>query len=222
MTLATLANYATLSDTEARAFLSQRHVGRIAFSRNDRVDIEPISYTMDGDWIFGRTGAGTKLCALAHHPWCAFETDESSGMFEWTSVVVKGTFYLLDPESGSPDTYLRALACIRALEPMAFSAADSAPHRGIMFGIFVNEISACSASLDAEKSRSNYSLGAGWTASRSHSTHASKPSERIARASAECRLPASSAAAITCAVAASHGSDASAATRTGSDSIASA
>jgi hypothetical protein len=30
------------------------------------------------------------------------------GLFDWSSVVVKGTFYLLDPEIGSPDTYRRA------------------------------------------------------------------------------------------------------------------
>lgn len=36
--------------------------------------------------------AGAKLLTLAHNQWCAFETDEVRGMFDWQSVVVKGPF----------------------------------------------------------------------------------------------------------------------------------
>lgn len=129
-----------LSTADAEAFLATQHIGRIAFSMHDRVDIEPITYTFDRGWILGRTSVGTKLSVLAHHPWCAFEAD-AAGVLGWTSVVVKGTFHLLDPKAGSPDVYGRALACVRALDPDAFSAEDSAPHRCILFGVFVNEIS---------------------------------------------------------------------------------
>src|SRR5688500_557830 len=87
----------SLSETEARAVLARHHVGRIAFSFRDRVDIEPIHYVSDGDWIYGRTSVGTKLATLAHHPWCAFEVDEARDTFDWESAVVRGSFYLLDP-----------------------------------------------------------------------------------------------------------------------------
>ena len=137
--------FVTLDDTDARAFLARQHVGRLAFSLHDRVDIEPISYTFDRGWILGRTSIGTKLSSLAHHPWCAFEIDHIAGPFAWTSVVAKGTFHLLDPEHGSPDVYERALQSARSLVPDAFSARDPAPHRGILFGIYVNEISGRSA-----------------------------------------------------------------------------
>jgi nitroimidazol reductase NimA-like FMN-containing flavoprotein (pyridoxamine 5'-phosphate oxidase superfamily) len=140
--------YVTLDDIEARAFLARQHVGRLAFSLHDRVDIEPISYTFDGGWILGRTSVGTKLSTLAHHPWCAFETDHVVGPFEWTSVVAKGTFYLLDPEAGSPDLYSKALASARSLVPDAFTSSDPAPHRGVLFGIYVNEITGRSARSD--------------------------------------------------------------------------
>jgi nitroimidazol reductase NimA-like FMN-containing flavoprotein (pyridoxamine 5'-phosphate oxidase superfamily) len=138
-------SYLTLDEAEARAFLARQHVGRIAFSLHDRVDIEPINYTYDGGWILGRTSVGTKLSTLAHHPWCAFEADHVHGPFDWTSVVAKGTFYLLDPEEGSPDVYAKALASVRALTPDVFTPSDPAPHRDILFGIFVNEITGRSA-----------------------------------------------------------------------------
>jgi nitroimidazol reductase NimA-like FMN-containing flavoprotein (pyridoxamine 5'-phosphate oxidase superfamily) len=140
--------YLTLDDVEARAFLARQHVGRIAFSLHDKVDIEPISYTFDDGWILGRTSVGAKLSALAHHPWCAFEADHVVGPFEWTSVVAKGTFYLLDPEQGSPELHARALSSARSLLPDAFSATDPAPHRGVLFGIYVNEITGRSARWD--------------------------------------------------------------------------
>ncbi|MEO5816678.1 MAG: pyridoxamine 5'-phosphate oxidase family protein [Gemmatimonadaceae bacterium] len=136
---------AELDDDSARAFLARKHVGRIAYALHDRVDIEPISYSFDAPWILGRTSIGSKLATLAHRPWCAFEVDEVNGPFDWTSVVVKGTFYVLDPESGSPDVYARALASTRSLVPDAFSPRDPAPHRNVLFGIHVNEITGRSA-----------------------------------------------------------------------------
>ncbi len=140
--------YVTLDQVESNAFLARQHVGRIAFSQHDRVDIEPISYTFDGEWILGRTSVGTKLSALAHRPWCAFEADHIVGPFEWTSVVAKGTFYLFDPEAGSPQLYDRALASAQKLVPDAFTAHDPAPHRGVLFGIFVHEITGRRARSD--------------------------------------------------------------------------
>ena len=134
-----------LADGDARAFLARKHIGRIAFSLHDNISIEPISYTFDGGWILGRTSVGTKLATLAHHPWCAFEVDEITSPLEWTSVVAKGSFYLLDPESGTPGIYARALASVRSLTPDAFSPSDPAPHRGVLFGIYANEITGRSA-----------------------------------------------------------------------------
>jgi nitroimidazol reductase NimA-like FMN-containing flavoprotein (pyridoxamine 5'-phosphate oxidase superfamily) len=132
--------FRTLSDAEARAILARHHVGRIAYTFRDRVDIEPIHYAADGDWIYGRTSIGTKLATLAHHPWCAFEVDEVRGLFDWESVVAKGTFYLLDPEVASPDASARALTLLRELVPGTLSAHDPAPHRTVLFRIHVNEL----------------------------------------------------------------------------------
>ena len=130
----------SLTTDDAHAFLARKHVGRLAFTLHDHVDIEPIGYVCDDKWIFGRTSKGAKLAKLLHHPWCAFETDEVSDLFEWTSVVVKGVFQLLDPEIGSSDSYQRAEKLLSALVPGTFSVEDPAPHRDIVFGIFINEI----------------------------------------------------------------------------------
>jgi nitroimidazol reductase NimA-like FMN-containing flavoprotein (pyridoxamine 5'-phosphate oxidase superfamily) len=140
MTTTTDPHFRDLTTDESQTLLASQHVGRLAFTLHDDVDIEPINYVSDGEWIFGRTSKGAKLSTLLHHPWCAFETDEVRDLFDWSSVVVKGTFYLLDPEIGSPDTYRRAETLLGALVPGTFSADDPAPHRDIVFGIFIREI----------------------------------------------------------------------------------
>lgn len=142
--------FRTLDDAEARALLARHKVGRLAYSLHDRVDIEPLNFVFDGEWIFGRTSMGTKLCTLAHHPWCAFEVDEVHALFDWTSVVVRGSFLLLDPESGSTDTYDRAHRHLSALVPEMFSKDDPVPHRTILFGIYAQEITGRAAYTDRE------------------------------------------------------------------------
>jgi nitroimidazol reductase NimA-like FMN-containing flavoprotein (pyridoxamine 5'-phosphate oxidase superfamily) len=142
--------FRTLDEAQARAMLARHRVGRLAYSLHDHVDIEPIHYVIDGEWLFGRTSMGTKLSTLAHHPWCAFEVDEFHGMFDWSSVVVKGSFHLLDPELGSPDTYARALELVSALIPETFSADDPVPQRTILFGVHTQEITGRAMVTDGE------------------------------------------------------------------------
>jgi nitroimidazol reductase NimA-like FMN-containing flavoprotein (pyridoxamine 5'-phosphate oxidase superfamily) len=139
-TLTAGAVFRELTLDESRALLAHHSVGRLAFTLHDRVDVQPVGYANDHAWIFGRTSKGAKLSTLLHHPWCAFEVDEVRGPFDWSSVIVKGTFYLLDPEIGSPDTYQRAEELLRKLVPGTFSAHDPAPHRDIVFGIAIREM----------------------------------------------------------------------------------
>lgn len=142
--------FTTLDDAQCRALLMRQRVGRLAYALHDHVDIEPVHFAFDGDWIYGRTSMGTKLATLVHRPWCAFEVDEVRGLFDWTSVVVKGSFHMLDPESGSPDAYRRAVDRLTALIPGTFSTHDPVPHRTIIFGIYVQEMAGRSASTDSE------------------------------------------------------------------------
>ncbi|HET7187383.1 MAG TPA: pyridoxamine 5'-phosphate oxidase family protein [Gemmatimonadaceae bacterium] len=142
--------FKTLETAESRTLLARHRVGRIAYALHDRIDIEPVHYVFDGDWLFGRTSMGTKLSTLSHHPWCAFEVDEVHALFDWTSVVAKGSFYLLDPEASTPGLYGRALDLLMTLIPETFSPEDPVPHRTILFGIYVQEITGRSATTGQE------------------------------------------------------------------------
>ena len=124
---------------EAEALLRRNHVGRLAFALMERVDVEPVHYVYDAPWIFGRTSTGAKVLTLARNQWCAFETDEVQGMFDWMSVVAKGPFC---PQytPGATWSYDRALAALRRLFPATLTAADPTPHRDIIYGVHVSEI----------------------------------------------------------------------------------
>ncbi len=130
-----------LTDEETIALVKRNSHGRLAFSFRNRVDLEPIHYVYDDGWLFGRTGAGTKLTTLQRSPWVAFEIDEVDGLYEWRSVVLKGTVYLVEEAATEKGAALRdhAIAQLRRLVPEAFTDADPAPHLNVLLRIHIDE-----------------------------------------------------------------------------------
>jgi uncharacterized protein len=123
-----------LEHREAHDLLARNHVGRIAYSFHDHVDIEPISYVFADGAIYMRTELGSKLAKLAHAPWVAFEVDEVEGPFDWRSIVAHGTVYVLH-ETGTPTeqaTYRLALQRLRQIMPSALHDDDPVPSRRVL------------------------------------------------------------------------------------------
>ena len=137
-----------LDRDEIVALLRRHHVGRIAYSLHDRVDIEPISYIYDDGWIFGRTSAGTKLTVLSRRPWVAFEVDEVTSPLEWKSVVLHGAFLHLSDEGNESDRlrFERGLDAIKLIMPEAFDEDDPHAFRDVLFGIQIDRMSGRSSS----------------------------------------------------------------------------
>ena len=131
-----------LDEFECRSLLARNHVGRIAYSFRDRVSIEPVSYVLDDDWLYGRTSPSEKIEIIRRSRWVAFQVDEIEGVFEWQSVVAHGAFYVLDPD-GAPDELAardRAIQLLRRLIPETATAADPVPHRNIFFRIHLDRV----------------------------------------------------------------------------------
>lgn len=139
MTRTMAPTFRDLDQQEARDLLARNHVGRLAYSFHDRVDIEPISYVFADDAIYIRTSLGSKLETLAHSPWVAFEVDEVHGMFEWRSVVVHGTVYVLT-DAGSElarEAYETALRRLREALPSTLTARDPTPTRQVVLKLHI-------------------------------------------------------------------------------------
>ncbi len=136
-------SFRTLERSEAEKMLARNHVGRIAFSFHDRLNIEPIHYVFDNEWLYGRTSYGEKLLVIEHHPWVAFEVDEVKDLFNWRSVVVKGAFYMMGPDTPKAETvaFERAVALMRSIVPEALTEDDPTPFRLQLFRIHLDEVS---------------------------------------------------------------------------------
>jgi len=140
--------FRALDTGESREILSRNHVGRIAYSFHDRVDVEPIHYVYDRGWVYGRTSPGTKLATLSHHRWVAFEVDEVEGPFDWRSVVAHGAVYLLTASDShtSPEEFQEALSLLRRFVPTTLTDDDPTPFRTVLFRLSVSEITGRCAS----------------------------------------------------------------------------
>ncbi|MBB4639321.1 pyridoxamine 5'-phosphate oxidase family protein [Longimicrobium terrae] len=131
-----------LDRDECEAILSRNHVGRLAFSRQNRVDIEPLHYVFADGWLYGRTSHGAKLQATGDEWWpVAFEVDEVEGIFQWRSVVVHGGFYPMDEHGAEWEQteWHRGVELLRSLIPDTLTPDDPAPHRQVLFRIAVQE-----------------------------------------------------------------------------------
>lgn len=132
----------SLGPDECTAILARNSVGRVAYALRDRVDIEPVHYVYDDGWLYGRTSHGAKLATLQRNPWVAFEVDEIRALFDWSSVVAKGSFHLLDAD-GPPREHPvreRALERLRTLVPAALDVGDPTPWRDVVFRIAIDEV----------------------------------------------------------------------------------
>lgn len=136
--------FRTLSPEESRALLARHRVGRIAYAYRQRVDIEPLHYALDGDWLYLRTQHGTKLTMLAHQPWVAVEVDEVRDLFDWTSVVVHGSVQRLD-EADDGARHAHAVTVFRRVVPAAFSADDPTPERDVLLRVHLDHVEGRSA-----------------------------------------------------------------------------
>lgn len=81
-----------LDDTQINNMLSSQVVGRLACSDGLQPYIVPVTYTYDGEYIYGQTNEGTKLEILRKNPNVCFEVDMMFNMRNWQSVIVHGIF----------------------------------------------------------------------------------------------------------------------------------
>jgi nitroimidazol reductase NimA-like FMN-containing flavoprotein (pyridoxamine 5'-phosphate oxidase superfamily) len=136
-----------MSRQQCTDLLQRSRVGRLAFSLHDAVDVVPISFKFRDNTIFGRTSPGGKLTTLDRNRRIAFEVDEFSGPFEWKSVVIHGSFYLLDAGADKTQSDLADLF------PEAFGKDDPTAFRNQFFSIAIEEMTGRSAAPEAGQER---------------------------------------------------------------------
>jgi nitroimidazol reductase NimA-like FMN-containing flavoprotein (pyridoxamine 5'-phosphate oxidase superfamily) len=142
-----------LSRDEIETMLARNNVGRIAFSMHDRVDIQPIHYVYERGWLYGRTSEGEKISTIEHNQWVAFEVDEVTDIFDWKSVVIHGSFWILRPR-GSPraeELWSKAAELVTEIVPGALTENDPVAFRKILFRIAVGDARGREAKMKARE-----------------------------------------------------------------------
>lgn len=81
-----------LNETQIKNILTSQVVGRIGCTDGKQPYIVPVTFTYDGEYIYGQTNEGTKLNILRKNKNVCFEVDMMTDMRNWQSVIVYGSF----------------------------------------------------------------------------------------------------------------------------------
>jgi nitroimidazol reductase NimA-like FMN-containing flavoprotein (pyridoxamine 5'-phosphate oxidase superfamily) len=140
-----------LARDEIEAILERNNVGRLAFSVHDRVDIQPIHYVYERGWLYGRTSEGEKITTLTHNQWVAFEVDEIKDIFDWRSVVLHGSFWILHPRGSTraEELWAKAARLVGKIVPGALTEHDPVGFRQTLFRIAISDVRGREATLRA-------------------------------------------------------------------------
>jgi len=131
---------------ESEEILARNRVGRLAFSVRGRVNIVPVHFAFEKGWIYGRTAPGGKLLQILRNRRVAFEVDEHAALFDWRSVVVHGTFYIIEHNDENAAVFDHAVGLLRDLLPSTLTGSDPVPFRSHLFRINAAEIAGRAAS----------------------------------------------------------------------------
>ena len=134
-----------LSAAQSEEILARNDVGRLAFSFRGRVNVVPVHFVYEKGWIYGRTAPGGKLLQILRNRRVAFEVDEHAALFDWRSVVVHGTFYIVEHEDNAT-VFDHAVTLLRDLLPATLTNSDPVPFRSHLFRINAAEITGRAAS----------------------------------------------------------------------------
>lgn len=136
-------SFRTLSREECTAILARNHVGRLAYTAGNRVEIKPLNYVLHEGWLYGRTSRGAHLEA-SETTWepVAFEVDEVEEFFRWRSVVVHGGLYTMadDGRALHDEEWWRGVQLLRMLIPGTFTSDDPVGFRTVLFRMAVQEV----------------------------------------------------------------------------------
>ena len=79
-----------LNEMEIKNVLSSQVLGRLACTDGKQPYIIPLTFTYDGNCIYGQTNEGKKMEMLRKNPNVCFEVDMMTDMRNWKSVLVFG------------------------------------------------------------------------------------------------------------------------------------
>lgn len=81
-----------LNEQEVERLMKEQVVGRIACQSKGEIYLVPINYVYRDGCVYGHSGEGKKIRMMRENPKVCFEVDEIRSIFQWKSVIAKGTY----------------------------------------------------------------------------------------------------------------------------------
>jgi hypothetical protein len=139
-----------LNSNQINNLLSSQAIGRLACCDGKFPYIIPMTYTYDGNYIYGQTNEGKKLDIMRTNPNIAFQVDSYLDIYNWQSVIIYGQFEEIkdDEDDHARELLLKKVmplvTCsnIRKNTYSSVGIADSRENEtaeAIMFRILINE-----------------------------------------------------------------------------------
>lgn len=131
-----------LTEREMNFVLARNSVGRIAYQGDGRVELVPVHYAYVEGGFVGRTSLGGKYLSWLTRDQVVLGVDEIDGLFDWRSVLVRGTVRILSPRGSAQEraAHAEAAAAIRSIIPGSFTERDPTPYRSAIFAIAPREM----------------------------------------------------------------------------------
>jgi nitroimidazol reductase NimA-like FMN-containing flavoprotein (pyridoxamine 5'-phosphate oxidase superfamily) len=102
--------FGELTETEVDALLRRQHIGRIGSTSVGHVEITPIIYGYDGEFIYGHSRFGRKVQYMRGNQEVCFEVEEIVDPTAWRVVVLRGQYEELRDERGRDQAMRHILA----------------------------------------------------------------------------------------------------------------
>jgi nitroimidazol reductase NimA-like FMN-containing flavoprotein (pyridoxamine 5'-phosphate oxidase superfamily) len=81
-----------LNESQVENLLKEQVVGRIACQSKGDIYIVPVNYVYRDGYIYGHSAEGKKIRMMRENPEICFEVDDIQSVFNWKSVVARGTY----------------------------------------------------------------------------------------------------------------------------------
>lgn len=90
--------FGELQPEDIEMLLQQQLVGRIGCHAKGVTYVVPVSFAYDGEYLYAHTIEGMKIDMMRKNPRICFQTDDTSDLSNWQSVVVFGEYEELTRE----------------------------------------------------------------------------------------------------------------------------
>lgn len=141
-----------MNRAECLDLLSRERLGRLGCSQDGRTYVVPVTFTLDGNYLYSFSLIGQKIGWMRANPAVCMLVDRQQGHGDWSSAVVCGRFEELPDQIGWKHIRERAWSLLSQhaswWEPGALKPATKAPTPHVFYRITIESLTGRRAMQD--------------------------------------------------------------------------